>query len=150
MVQWHMKSERKPSGGKRRTMRRCDKKLAWRGGPFTETGIADSEDEQDITTLKTKGGSTKTKTHKAFYANVFVPEQKKSIKCKILNTTENQANKQFARRNLLTKGSLIEIELEGKTQKARVSSRPGQTGTLNAVLLGAETGKTQETQEKAA
>jgi small subunit ribosomal protein S8e len=44
---------------------------------------------------------------------------------------ENQANIHYVRRNIINKGAIIETNLG----KARVTSRPGQTGTINAVLL---------------
>jgi len=44
---------------------------------------------------------------------------------------ESPSNVNYIRRNIMTKGSLI------KTEKgvARITSRPGQEGSLNAVLL---------------
>ena len=43
---------------------------------------------------------------------------------------ENPANPNYVRRNLLTKGAIIKTELGN----ARILSRPGQDGTINAVL----------------
>ena len=52
-------------------------------------------------------------------------------KTTIENVVENPANVNYVRRNIITKGAVIETE-EGR---ARVTSRPGQTGQVNAVLL---------------
>ncbi|MEK6848627.1 MAG: 30S ribosomal protein S8e, partial [Nanoarchaeota archaeon] len=41
------------------------------------------------------------------------------------------ANRHFIRRNIMTKGSVIDTELG----KARITSRPGQDGVVNAVLI---------------
>jgi len=49
----------------------------------------------------------------------------------IENVVENPSNVNYARRNILTKGAIIETS-EGK---ARVTSRPGQTGQVNAVAI---------------
>ncbi|MEK6949175.1 MAG: 30S ribosomal protein S8e, partial [Nanoarchaeota archaeon] len=43
----------------------------------------------------------------------------------------NPANRHFVRRNIMTKGAIIETE----KGKARITSRPGQDGAVNAVLI---------------
>jgi len=50
---------------------------------------------------------------------------------KIEDVVENPANVNYARRNIITKGAIIETS-EGQ---ARVTSRPGQVGQVNAVAL---------------
>ena len=49
----------------------------------------------------------------------------------IENVVDNPANVNYARRNIVTKGAVIETS----AGRARVTSRPGQTGQVNAVLL---------------
>ncbi len=49
----------------------------------------------------------------------------------IENVTENPSNVNYARRNIITKGAVIETS-EGK---ARVTSRPGQSGQVSAVAI---------------
>ena len=49
----------------------------------------------------------------------------------IEDVVENPANVNYARRNIITKGAIIETS-EGR---ARVTSRPGQVGQVNAVAL---------------
>jgi len=49
----------------------------------------------------------------------------------IENVVENPSNVNYARRNIITKGAIIETS-EGR---ARVTSRPGQTGQVSAVAL---------------
>jgi small subunit ribosomal protein S8e len=44
---------------------------------------------------------------------------------------ENVANPNYVRRNLLTRGAVIRTE----TGRARIISRPGQDGVINAVLI---------------
>jgi small subunit ribosomal protein S8e len=50
---------------------------------------------------------------------------------KILGVAKNPANKEYERRQVITKGALIKTELG----LARVTSRPGQNGVVNAVLV---------------
>lgn len=64
-------------------------------------------------------------------ANVLDPKTKKYSKAKIKTIVENPANRHFIRRNIMTKGCVIDTE----KGKARVTSRPGQDGTVNAVLI---------------
>jgi len=64
--------------------------------------------------------------------NINVTDKKgKAVKTQILNVVENPANPNLVRRNILTKGAVVETKLG----KARITSRPGQEGTVNGVLL---------------
>ncbi len=64
-------------------------------------------------------------------ANVYDKKTKKFYKTKIKNVAENPANRHYVRRNIMTRGAIIETE----KGKAVVTSRPGQDGTVNAVLI---------------
>ncbi|NQV08453.1 30S ribosomal protein S8e [Candidatus Woesearchaeota archaeon] len=77
------------------------------------------------------GNTKKTKLLVAEFANVLDQKTKKFTKAKIKNVVENPANRHFIRRNIITKGSVIETE----AGKARVTSRPGQDGIIDAVLV---------------
>ncbi|MCK5560714.1 MAG: 30S ribosomal protein S8e, partial [Thermoplasmata archaeon] len=44
---------------------------------------------------------------------------------------ENSANPFYVRRNIINKGAIIDTELGN----ARVTSRPGQHGMINAILI---------------
>ena len=50
---------------------------------------------------------------------------------KILKVVENRANPNYVRQNIITKGSVVETE----KGNAKVTSRPGQHGIVNAVML---------------
>lgn len=80
-------------------------------------------------TFRTLGGDRKVVLLSVDVANVF--DGKKYSKSKIKTVVENVANRHFVRRNIITKGAVIETELG----KAKVTSRPGQEGTINAVLI---------------
>jgi len=49
----------------------------------------------------------------------------------MINVTENFANPNLVRRNILTKGTVVETKLG----KVKITSRPGQEGTVNGKLL---------------
>jgi small subunit ribosomal protein S8e len=59
------------------------------------------------------------------------PKNGETKKVKIQTVEKNTANPNFVRRNLLTKGAVIKTEIG----HARIMSRPGQDGVINAVLL---------------
>jgi len=62
---------------------------------------------------------------------VVDPQSKKVSKTKITRVTKNPSNKDYERRGVITKGAIIETE----AGTARVLSRPGQDGVVNAVLV---------------
>jgi len=64
-------------------------------------------------------------------AIVSDPKTGVAKKAKIIRVLETPANREYARRNIIVKGSIIETT-EGK---AVVTSRPGQDGVVNAILI---------------
>jgi small subunit ribosomal protein S8e len=64
------------------------------------------------------------------FLNVNDRENKKTIKTKIIKVVKNPANKDYERRGVLSKGAFVETELG----IARIISRPGQNGSINAIL----------------
>jgi small subunit ribosomal protein S8e len=76
------------------------------------------------------GGNTKRSLLSSNMINV-AQKGAKSAKAQILNVVENPANPHLVRRNVLTKGAIVETKLG----KVRVTSRPGQEGVLNGVLV---------------
>jgi len=116
---------RKPTGGKYR--KTIGKKKRNIGRTPTETKIG----EKKIKTIRTKGGGDKVKVQSIDIAIISDPKTKKIIKTKIKKVLECPANRNYARRNIIVKGTIIDTE----AGKAKVTSRPGQHGTVNAVLV---------------
>lgn len=118
------RSRRKVSGGRYQP---SPKKLKSKGNSPTLTLLG----EKTFKLERQRSGNKKQKLLSHNIANVFDPKTKKFEKLKIITITENLANRNFIRRNIMTKGALI------KTDKgvARITSRPGQEGTINAVLV---------------
>jgi small subunit ribosomal protein S8e len=77
------------------------------------------------------GRNVKFSVLSADIVNVLDPKSKKYSVVKIKTVVDNTANKNFIRRNVMTKGAIVETELG----RARITSRPGQEGTVNAVLI---------------
>lgn len=133
MAESHHKSKRKPSGGIRTSIRASDKRLAWKGSEPTNATLVQKEEEVRVKRLPTIGGNTKLKNFKVTHANIAVG--KKAKKAKIVTVVENKANRLFQRRNILTKGAIIKVMVDNEEKTARVTSRPGQSGGINAILV---------------
>lgn len=80
---------------------------------------------------KVRGNNVKIAFKTAEYANINDQDNKKTAKLKIIRVTKNPANKDYERRGVITKGAMLETEIG----IARVLSRPGQDGIINAVLI---------------
>jgi small subunit ribosomal protein S8e len=80
---------------------------------------------------RVRGNNVKIAFKASEYANINDQDNKKTIKSKILRVTKNSANKDYERRGVITKGAILETELG----LAKVLSRPGQDGVINAVLI---------------
>ncbi|MBW2996213.1 30S ribosomal protein S8e [Candidatus Woesearchaeota archaeon] len=125
MVFTQTRSKRKVSGGRYIAARK--KKLFESGKGPTLTRIAESKQK----TEKTKAGKLKTRLLTADTANLVDPNTKKTVKAKIETVLKSSANRHFIRRNILVKGTIIQTD----KGKARITSRPGQEGVINAVLI---------------
>lgn len=149
MTQWHEKSNRKETGGILRTRDGVSKRLSQKGGEFTATTMAE---ENESKAVRGMGHTVKIKLTKARKASVTDTKTKKSQVMNIIWVHENPANRLYVRRNIITKGTLIEVEGNGSKAFARVTSRPGQTGAVTAVLADAptDTKKTSARTAKAA
>lgn len=88
----------------------------------------------DIVIRRVRGGNVKAAFKTAEFANVVDSEAKKVTKSKILKVSKNTANRDYERRGVISKGAVIETE----AGSALVTSRPGQNGVVNAVLIKAK------------
>jgi len=125
MAIWQGKSKRKKTGGRRVYSRKKRKYEIGREKRETTVG------EHKTHVFRTRWKNGKTRVLKAGIANVTVPKENKSQKIKILSVVENRANPHYVRRNIITKGAVIKTELGN----AKVTSRPGQDGVVNTVLI---------------
>lgn len=128
MAIWHGEKGRKKTGGKINLARKKKKRELGSLPTFTRIG------EEKRKKYRTKGGGEKIKAFSVEFANVFDSKTKTTKKLKILDVIENPANPHLVRRKILTKGAIIKTELGN----AKVTSRPGQHGIVNAVLLEEE------------
>ena len=124
-MQYQGKSRRKYTGGRR---------ILARGKRKFEHGreAADSHlNETRRRIIKTKGSNTKVRLLRCNVANVTDPSNNKTNQVSIDTVVGNTANQHYVRRNTLTKGSIIKTNIG----EARITSRPGQDGVVNAILI---------------
>jgi small subunit ribosomal protein S8e len=125
MARSQARSKRKFTGKKYKYFRKKRKRELQR--PPIETEIGELKRKKQ----RTLGGNYKLKLFSTNYINVTDPASNKTSKVKILRFESNPASKDYNRRHILTKGTIVETELG----KARITSRPGQDGVLNAVKM---------------
>ena len=126
MSVWHGDlHKRKRTGGRKRSPR---KKRRFETGSFpTETIVG----EQETKVERRRGGNFKVRLVKTNWVNVSDLSTGETKKVEILRVLRNPANVDYDRRDVITKGTLLETPVG----TARVTSRPGQSGVLNAVLV---------------
>jgi small subunit ribosomal protein S8e len=117
------RSLRKRTGGRRRPKR--DKRKHELGDEPTETQLG----EIKLKTVDARGTGTKVRAITTNTATVATDEE--TVSADIEDVVQNPADPNYARRNIITRGAVIETS-EGQ---ARVTSRPGQDGQVNAVLI---------------
>ncbi len=122
---WQKHSRRKPSGGMRRPHAKKKRREIGREREVATIG------PERRKTIRVLGGRQKTRLLRAEWANLFSPQTGKTERTRILSVKTNPANPNFVTRNIVTRGATIETE----KGIARVTSRPGQVGTVHAVLL---------------
>ncbi|MDD5960622.1 MAG: 30S ribosomal protein S8e [Methanobrevibacter wolinii] len=119
------KSIRSPSGGRLRANR--GKRKAELGRSSAETKL----DSKRLRKIRTRGGNEKLRLDGGNKINVVDPKTHKAEVLDILDVSENKANPNYVRRNIITKGAIVETA----KGKAKVTSRPGQSGVISGVLL---------------
>lgn len=125
MVLDQQRSKRKPSGGRLKNVGKKKKSALGRDPTHTKIG------KRATRVMKVRGGNEKRRLITENVANVVDKKTNKFSKAKIEMVIKNPANRHFVRRNIITKGTIL------KTDKgsARVLSRPGQDGVINAELI---------------
>lgn len=122
---WQGRSVRQVTGGRYKPAQ--GKRRREIGSAAADTHIG--EDRHKI--VRTFGGTHKVRAMRTLYAMVADRSTGSVKRAKIETVEENSANPNYVRRNLLTKGAIIRTDLG----RARIMSRPGQDGVINAVII---------------
>jgi len=125
MAVWQGNSKRSLTGRRIRYARNKRRFEIGREGHLTNIGPMKRKP------FRTRGNNKKSRALTADTAYVVDPKTNKTIKTEIVTVLENSANIHYVRRNIMNKGAIINT----KIGKAKITSRPGQSGVINAVLL---------------
>ncbi len=119
------RSKRKITGGRYQKSRK--KRVFELRSPAILTKLA----EKKTKTVRGIGGNIKQKILSTNIIHVFDPKTKKYSHETIKTIVENAANRHFVRRNIMTKGALVETA----KGKVKITSRPGQVGVLQGIFV---------------
>jgi len=125
MALWQGNSRRSETGRRIRYFRGKRKFEIGRESLLTTIG------ELRLKKIRTRGTNRKTRVKTINIAYVIDKKNNKTKKTEIKSVIGNPANINYIRRNIINKGAIIETDIG----KARVTSRPGQTGAVNAILI---------------
>lgn len=125
MALWQGKSKRSRTGRRIRYNRGKRKFEIGREQLLTTIGPT------SLKKVRTKGNNRKTRAKTIDTVFIIDPKNNKTTKTEIISVVENKANIHYVRRNIINKGAIIVTKLG----KAKVTSRPGQCGIINAVLI---------------
>ena len=128
MAQWHGISRRKPSGG------RLKRPSSYRGKRRTEISSEKQYTRIGDTSRKVyrkRSGSQSVRVLFDTVINVADKKTGKVIQAILQSVSENAADHNFVRQNIMTKGAVVETD----KGLVRITSRPGSHGVINGVLL---------------
>ncbi len=124
-MKWQGNSRRKFTSG--RLVRARGKRKFEAGREAADTHVG--EDVKKI--ISSRGGNRKYRLLRANMVNVVDPNARTVTRASIETVMENPANQHYVRRDIVTKGAVIKTS----AGIARVTSKPGQSGIVNAVLI---------------
>jgi small subunit ribosomal protein S8e len=125
MALWQGQSRRSNSG---RRFRFGRSKRKFEIGREQHLTVIGNEKRKQV---RTRGKNRKTRIMTTNKAYVVDPKTGKTTQTEIISVIDNAANLNYIRRNIINKGAIIDT----KMGKAQITSRPGQCGTVNAILL---------------
>ena len=129
MAKWHGISRRKPSGGRLKRPNRYRGKR--RTEVSSEAQYAYIGEKDDRKMYRKNAGSLTARLLSANTVNVNLPKEGKTVKATINSVIANDADPNFIRRNIVTKGSIVDTSMG----KVKVTSRPGMHGVISGILL---------------
>ncbi len=128
MAHWHGISRRKPTGGRLKRPNR------YRGKRRTEIAS-----EQQFATIgkpirkvyRKRSGLQTVRILSDQVINVNDPSKGVTKQAKLVTVAKSPADVNYVRRNILTKGAVVETD----AGMVRLTSRPGKDGVLNGILI---------------
>ena len=125
-VQLHVKPDTKNRGNGKRKIKFRDRRRSESGNYFSATKMADADESVP---MRRRGGAITARLKKAGAVNLLTKDGYKHAKIK--GVLESKDNRNFARQNIITKGTIINTDMG----KAVVTNRPGRDGAVTAKLI---------------
>ncbi|MHA1358137.1 MAG: 30S ribosomal protein S8e [Candidatus Helarchaeota archaeon] len=125
MGRWQGRSKRLATGARVRFSRK--KRLFEMGRPPAETVLG----PRKLKIERVRGGNRKLRVYIENTINVSNQSTGRTELVKIEEVLSNPANVEYTRRRIITKGAIVSTKLG----KVRVTSRPGQHGIINGILI---------------
>ena len=88
-------------------------------------------EKDDRKMYRKNAGSLTARLLSANTVNVNLPKEGKTVKATINSVIANDADPNFIRRNIVTKGSIVDTSMG----KVKITSRPGMHGVISGILL---------------
>lgn len=126
MTFWQGRSVRKMTGGRYRQARKKRRYELGSDPVLTKLGPERKK------VIRTFGGNSKIKILSIDHVNVYDKENKIMKKAKIITVKENKADPHYVQRNIINKGAIVLTDMG----LVKITSRPGQDGVLNGILIG--------------
>ena len=126
MVIVQSKSRRKPSGARYKAkIIKKRQHLIGRNPAMTKVAAV------KVQKIRTRGSGQKLRLLNCDKVNLYDPKSKKFSIETIKSVVESPADKNFVRRNIMTKGTIIATS----KGNAKITNRPGQDGIISAILI---------------
>ena len=128
MARWHGISRRKSSGG------RLKRPSRYRGKRRTEIATEKQHSligKPNRKVYRKRSGLQTVRILADEVINVNDPSTGETKRATLESVLENPADANYVRRNIMTKGAVVQTDLGS----VRITSRPGSAGVLNGVLL---------------
>jgi small subunit ribosomal protein S8e len=128
MARWHGISRRKSSGG------RLKRPSRYRGKRRTEIATEKQHSligKPNRKVYRKRSGLQTVRILADEVINVNDPSTGETKRAMLESVLENPADANYVRRNIMTKGAVVQTDLGS----VRITSRPGRAGVLNGVLL---------------
>ncbi|MCY3411027.1 MAG: 30S ribosomal protein S8e [Candidatus Heimdallarchaeota archaeon] len=128
MTTFQAKRGRKFTGGRMVSNTEKKKRELGRAAALTTITKTDEIRKKKISGM---GNTYKFKLYRSNTINVTVPSTGKTEVATIQDVNENNASKEFRRRDIITKGAILKTSVGD----VKVTNRPGQEGHINGILL---------------
>ena len=99
--------------------------------PNTLTTIISEKEEIRTKVIRTLGGNQKTRLYRTNVVNAIDQETGKTVQATVTDVIDNAASNEFRRRDIITKGTILETS----AGNVRVTNKPSKEGFVNGIII---------------